>query len=123
MTTLALATARANRARVIAALRDETLRPEDFEWNYCRSTDCVIGLTRALGLAYGQDYACARFALGLSPFDANHIFFCLGDEDIDDERERADTVTPEMCADALEAAPYIEEAVEHRAIGMEIVRP
>lgn len=86
------------RSVLIATLRDRTLWPKDFEWNYAHRCSCAIGLTEKLwpkiNIRIYWFTPCPE--LGLSDGQVNQVFGLLYYP-----FTRA-PVTPEMVADRLE---------------------
>lgn len=83
------------RSVLIATLRDKTLWPEGFEWNYVRRCQCAIGLSaklfgREFDISWGKP--CPEF--GLSGDQVDDLFNGWG--------MRQDMVTPTMVANRLE---------------------
>lgn len=84
------------RSILIATLRDRTLWPKGFEWNYAHRYSCAMGLAERLWKEIKLSiYWCMPCpALGLSDEQVNHVF--------GGRYEAATSVTPEMVADRLE---------------------
>jgi hypothetical protein len=113
---------RANRARLIAALRAPL--PEGFKWDFsvlletteCGSAGCALGLAATIWPRY------AEMLLGWDTNAERATFFgLLGWREVDRiffggyngySKISIHEVTPGMVADSLEAAPYAEMHVE-----------
>lgn len=84
------------RSILIATLRDKTLWPKGFEWNYTRRETCAVGLaerlfgTEDMFISWRQPYT----PFGLSGEQAFDVFIGVG--------LYQHLVTPEMVADRLE---------------------
>ncbi len=88
------------RSVLISALRDKTMWPKGFEWDYSRRSCCAIGLAEKL---YGEILSAVTGwpALGLSGRDVHYVFVgWVGAQKM---------VTPEMVADRLEG---IHESIQ-----------
>lgn len=90
------------RSVLIATLRDKTLWPKGFEWNYASRSTCAIGLTEKLWpnihIRIHWFTPCPEF--GLSDGEVNQVF---GGLYYTPPFMRDTPVTPEMVADRLEA--------------------
>lgn len=83
------------RSILIATLRDKTLWPKDFVWNYAHRCTCAIGLAeRVFGQRLHVSYSMPCSELGLEPGQSMNLF--------NNGYGHQGNVTPEMVADRLE---------------------
>lgn len=82
------------RSALIAVLRDPTLWPEGFEWDFMQCSNCALGLADEL---FNLSIRDCRYdgALGLSEDQASLVF-------VGHEAHYSYPVTPEQVADRLE---------------------
>jgi hypothetical protein len=96
-------TAEMKRSALIAALRDKSLWPTDFLWDFWDCMTCAMGLaTQMLGVQKARTDHMAQ-ALGITADDAIHLFCPMR---YTDWRNKFNypagvPVTPEMVADRL----------------------
>lgn len=84
------------RSILIATLRDKTLWPDGFEWNYARHDTCAIGLSeRLFQREFKVRWRNPCHELGLSADQNTYLFNGWG-------FQGQASVTPEMVADRLE---------------------
>jgi hypothetical protein len=90
-----LTPARENRAKLVKAIREY-----EGEWDFSRYETCAIGIAQRLGLG---DAGRILKAIGLSVIYTDFFLFAAPYG-----VRYHEEVTPEMVADALEAAPFVE---------------